>query len=87
MHREYSKSEASRTKGRVSTNCVALYGIYAARLAAILPIEKIGGRDRDRTCDLMLAKHAVNIQINQANTTVYKIDHSAVDEKTENVWK
>jgi len=35
----------------------------------------------------MLAKHAVNIQINQANMTVYKIDYSAVDGKTENAWK
>jgi len=35
----------------------------------------------------MLAEHAVNIQINQANMTVYKIVYSAEDEKTENAWK
>jgi hypothetical protein len=32
----------------------------AMKLLSSLQSAKIGGRDRDRTCDLMLAKHALS---------------------------
>jgi hypothetical protein len=35
------------------------FGVDDRPLSAKLP-RKIGGRDRDRTCDLMLAKHALS---------------------------
>src|SRR5882672_11445953 len=37
-------------------------------------IEKIGGRDRDRTCDLMLAKHALS-QLSYTPTVITILEH------------
>jgi hypothetical protein len=36
------------------------FGIFAARRQPVYELLEVGGRDRVRTCDLMLAKHALS---------------------------
>ena len=41
--------------------------------------EGLGGRDRDRTCDLMLAKHALS-QLSYTPTVVLILNHFTINE-------
>ena len=45
--------------------------VFIAKIQNVKILEKIGGRDRDRTCDLMLAKHALS-QLSYTPTTATK---------------